>query len=76
MVTWLQIFNLCADKHMMAEHTTGKSATVAGESGFVGSHCARLPANEGRKARRALPWNSRPTAETVRYPVDWYAKNR
>lgn len=60
----------------MAEHTTGKPALVAGVSDFVGSLSAQLPANQGRKARRELRWNSRPIAETARDAVDWYAKSR
>lgn len=44
----------------MAEHTTEKPVLVAGASGFVGSHTARLLANEGRKVRVLL----RPTSDT------------
>lgn len=44
----------------MAEHSTEKPVLVAGASGFVGSHTARLLANEGRKVRVLL----RPTSDT------------
>ena len=44
----------------MGEHTTEKPVLVAGASGFVGSHTARLLANEGRKVRVLL----RPTSDT------------
>ncbi len=44
----------------MAEHTTEKPVLVTGASGFVGSHTARLLANEGRKVRVLL----RPTSDT------------
>lgn len=44
----------------MAEHTTDKPVLVTGASGFVGSHTARLLANEGRKVRVLL----RPTSDT------------
>ena len=44
----------------MAEHTTERPVLVAGASGFVGSHTARLLANEGRKVRVLL----RPTSDT------------
>lgn len=44
----------------MAEHTKEKPVLVTGASGFVGSHTARLLANEGRKVRVLL----RPTSDT------------
>jgi dihydroflavonol-4-reductase len=44
----------------MAEHSTEKPVLVAGASGFVGSHTARLLANAGRKVRVLL----RPTSDT------------